>query len=126
MILGIGTDIVRVDRLKRSIEQNEHFVDKIFTPLEIDYCDARASRFQSYAARFAAKEAVMKAIGTGWDGRINWIDIEVVRDSLGKPSIICHRASLAFMEQHGVTSIHLSLTHEQEYAIAYVILEQSC
>jgi len=124
MILGIGTDIIKVDRLQRSIEKNERFVEKVFTSDEIRYCEVRASKYQSYAARFAAKEAVMKAIGTGWDGIINWTDIEVALDPLGKPGIRCHGATQTFMDEHRITRIHLSLSHEQEYAIAYVILEQ--
>lgn len=124
MILGIGTDIIKVDRLQRSIEKNERFAEKVFTTAEISYCEARASKYQSYAARFAAKEAVMKAIGTGWDGTINWTDIEVVLDHLGKPGILCHGATLAFMDKHRITHIHLSLSHEQDYAVAYVVLEK--
>ena len=123
MILGIGTDIIKVDRLQRSIEKNERFAEKVFTPAEISYCEARASKYQSYAARFAAKEAVMKAIGTGWDGTINWTDIEVVLDHLGKPGILCHGATQAFIDKHRIIHIHLSLSHEQDYAVAYAILE---
>lgn len=122
MIFGIGTDIISVSRIQRAIENNERFTDKLFTPGEIAYCESRASKYQSYAARFAAKEAVMKAIGTGWDGVINWLDIEVVADALGKPGIKCHNASQAFMEQQGIESIQLSLSHEKDYAVAFVVL----
>ena len=123
MIFGIGTDIISVARIQRSIENNERFTEKLFTPAEITYCEVRANKYQSYAARFAAKEAVMKAIGTGWDGVINWLDIEVVSDALGKPGIVAHAATQAFLEQHGITNVQLSLSHEKEYAIAFVVLE---
>lgn len=125
MIKGIGTDIIQVSRLERTITNNPRFVDKVFTPNEIAYCESRASKYQSYAARFAAKEAVMKAIGTGWDGKINWADIEVVSDELGKPELVLHNASLEYVRVHGIDGLHLSLSHEKDYAIAYVILESS-
>lgn len=125
MIKGIGTDIIQVSRLERTITNNPRFVDKVFTPNEIAYCESRASKYQSYAARFAAKEAVMKAIGTGWDGKINWADIEVVSDELGKPELVLHNASLEYVREHGIDVLHLSLSHEKDYAIAYVILESS-
>ena len=123
MILGIGTDIVDVGRIERSMSRNPRLGEKLFTEAERAYCEGRASRYQSYAARFAAKEAVMKAIGTGWDGYINWQDIEVCSDALGKPGIICHNAVRSFMEEHHVREIHISLSHEKTHAIAYVILE---
>lgn len=122
MIFGIGTDIISVARIQRSIENNDRFTDKLFTPGEIAYCESRANKFQSYAARFAAKEAVMKALGTGWDGEINWLDIEVISDALGKPGIVAHAATQAFLEHHGITNVQISLSHEKEYAIAFVVL----
>lgn len=122
MIFGIGCDIISVARIQRSIEKNERFTEKLFSPAEIAYCEARANKYQSYAARFAAKEAVMKAIGTGWNGVINWLDIEVVSDPLGKPGIEVHNATQDHLAKHNVQHIHLSLSHEKEYAIAYVIL----
>ncbi|HNQ44711.1 MAG TPA: holo-ACP synthase [Candidatus Cloacimonadota bacterium] len=76
MIRGIGTDIVAVGRIERSIERTPRFVEKVFTETEVTYCEARANSPQSYAARFAAKEAVMKAFGTGWNGTVNWRDID--------------------------------------------------
>ncbi len=123
MIFSIGTDIIDINRIKRAIEKNPSFPDRIFTPAEIAYCLSKANPYQSYAARFAAKEAVMKAIGTGWDGRINWQDIEVLNSDLGVPYIVTYNATNAFIQANKIEKIHISLSHEREYAIAYAILE---
>jgi len=123
MIFGIGTDIIDISRIRKAIEANPRFVDKIFTAKEIAYCSQRAMPYQSYAVRFAAKEAVMKAIGTGWDGVINWQDIEIVLNDKGKPSVCLYGASKQFTEAQGITGIHISLSHEKEFAIAYAVLE---
>lgn len=123
MIFGVGTDIISVARIQRAIEKNDRFTERLFTPAEIAYCESRANKYQSYAARFAAKEAVMKAIGTGWDGVINWLDIEVCSDPQGKPGIVVHNATRIYLELNHVSSIQLSLSHEQEYAVAFVVLE---
>lgn len=125
MIYGIGTDIIAISRIKSAIEKNPRFVDKIFSPAEILYCQNRANPYQSYAARFAAKEAVMKAIGTGWDGTINWIDIEIINDEKGAPQVLTYNDSLRFITQNQITRIFLSLSHEKDYAIAYAILERA-
>jgi holo-[acyl-carrier protein] synthase len=84
MIRGIGTDIIAVARIQRTIERNPRFMERVYTEAETAYCQAKANPWQSFAVRFAAKEAVMKAFGTGWDGKINWRDIEVGLDALGK------------------------------------------
>ncbi len=123
MIFGIGTDIIAISRMERSLESHPRFAERIFTPGEISYCESKANKAQSYAARFAAKEALMKAIGTGWDGSINWIDIEVVNNEQGNPAFITHGKTKAFLESIGMTRLHLSLTHEKEFAVAYAIIE---
>ncbi|MCK9309588.1 MAG: holo-ACP synthase [Candidatus Cloacimonetes bacterium] len=123
MILGIGTDIIAVSRIKKAIDANPRFVEKIFTPAEIAYCSGKASPAQSYAVRFAAKEAVMKALGTGWDGIVNWQDIEVVLDTKGSPKLSFYGGALQLATSIGMHSAHVSLSHEKDYAIAYVILE---
>ncbi|MDD4309671.1 MAG: holo-ACP synthase [Candidatus Cloacimonetes bacterium] len=123
MISGIGCDIVAVARIKRAIENNSHFMDKLFTPIEIAYCSSKANPEQSYAARFAAKEAVMKALGTGWDGKINWLDIEVQVNRQGCPFILLYNGAKKLAEQKGVSNIQLSLSHEKEHALAFVVLE---
>lgn len=99
------------------------FVQRVFTPQEQAYCEARANKAQSYAARFAAKEALMKALGTGWDGLVNWLDIEVVNNSLGKPCLNVHGHVAELLAGREVSGIHLSITHEREYALACAVLE---
>lgn len=123
MIVGIGTDIVEISRIDRLLEKNPRFVDKVYSPAEIDYCSTKASPAQSYAARFAAKEALMKALGTGWDQDVSWQDIEIVNDTKGKPAIrLCGKAK-ELAVQKGIMAIHLSLSHEKHYAVASVIAE---
>jgi len=123
MIVGLGTDIVGIERVRRLLQRYPNFAPRIFTALEISHCESRADAAQSFAARFAAKEALMKAVGTGWDGKINWQDIEVRNDQRGKPELFVHAGCRALLEQLRVTHIHVSLSHEREYAIACVVLE---
>ncbi len=124
MIIAIGIDIVEISRIEETMaRQGERFLKRVFTLSERGYCDGRSSRIASYAARFAAKEAVMKALGTGWDKGISWQDIEVIRGESGPPSI--HLAGLALERFHSVGGkrIHLSLSHSRDTAIAQVIFE---
>jgi len=123
MIIGIGTDIIRVARIQKSMESNPRFGDKLFTASEIAYCEARASKYQSYAARFAAKEAVMKALGTGWNERVHWLDIEILREGDDAPTVQLHRETRRLADELGVRAVHLSMSHEQEFATAFVVLE---
>ena len=125
MIVGIGTDIIDVNRIHRVIERNGAFVTKVFTPLEITYCNAKAAKAQSYAARFAAKEATMKALGTGWAMGISWLDIEVENNAEGKPVLRLSGAALARAGELGANLWHLSLSHEKDSALAFVILENA-
>jgi len=124
MIFGIGTDLVCIDRIKRAIEKNERFPEKIFTAQEISYCSQKANPYQSYAGRFAAKEAVMKALGTGWNGKISWQDIEVVVDQYGKPILRVHNATKLFMTECNIKYSHLSISHDSNFACAFVVLER--
>lgn len=123
MIRGIGTDIIAVARIQRTIERNPRFVERVYTEAETAYCQAKANPWQSYAVRFAAKEAVMKAFGTGWDGKINWRDIEVGLDVLGKPEILLHGGARARFQQTDSQSMHISLSHEQDFAVAFAVWE---
>ena len=123
MIVGVGCDIVAVERIKRTIDKNPRFLDKLFTSSEIAYCSSKANPAQSYAARFAAKEAVMKALGTGWDGKVNWLDIEVQVNELGCPSLVLSGGAKQLAESKGITNIQISLSHEKEHALAFAILE---
>ncbi|MBM4403224.1 MAG: holo-ACP synthase [Candidatus Cloacimonetes bacterium] len=125
MIQGIGTDIIAVKRIQNAFERNPAFGDKVFTPAEIAYCQSRAHPYQSFAARFAAKEAVMKACGTGWNADLTWQNIEVVSTENGAPSIRTYHQTAAYLEIHGIHRIHLSLSHDGEYATAFVVLERN-
>jgi len=124
MILGTGVDIAEVPRIRQSIERfGDRFLRRIFTEGEIRYCERRARRFESYAARFAAKEAAMKALGTGWSRGVRWRDIEVVRPKGQRPTIQFHGEAAAIAAKLGTKNIALSLTHTSEEALAHVILE---
>ncbi|MGA2425288.1 MAG: holo-[acyl-carrier-protein] synthase [Terriglobales bacterium] len=124
MILGTGVDIAEVPRIRESIKRfGDRFLRRIFTDGEIRYCEQKASRFESYAARFAAKEAAMKALGTGWSHGIRWRDIEVVRPKGQRPTLQFHGQAAAIAAKLGTNNIALSLTHTSEQALAHVILE---
>lgn len=125
MIFGIGTDIIEIDRIEKAINRSQRFCDKIFTKGEQNYCNARNNaRFESYAARYAAKEALFKALGTGYRYGFAFNEIEVLNDELGKPEILAHGKVKKFLAEHNVSQIHLSLSHVKESAVAYVILEK--
>jgi holo-[acyl-carrier protein] synthase len=124
MIIGTGVDIAEVPRIRESIERfGERFLRRIFTEGEISYCEAKATRFESYAARFAAKEAGMKALGTGWSRGVRWRDIEVVRPKGQRPTLQFHGQAGAIAAKLGSRNISLSITHTSEEALAHVILE---
>ena len=124
MIIGAGVDIAEVPRLERAIARyGARFLERVFTPLEIEYCDRHKNRFERYAARFAAKEAGMKALGVGWRGGIRWRDLEVVNLRDGKPTLRLHGEAARIAEKHKVRNVSLSLTHTQRQALAQVILE---
>jgi holo-[acyl-carrier protein] synthase len=125
MIVGTGIDIAEVPRIREAIERHgERFLKRIFTEGEIQYCESKANRVERYAARFAAKEAGMKAIGTGWNHGVRWRDIEVARKPGGRPTLLLHGKAAEFAAQLGATNIALSLTHTAEQAFAQVILEK--
>ena len=123
MIFGIGIDNIEVDRVRKQLEKNR-FKEKIFSPAEIEYCDNRKNFAERYAARFAAKEAFLKAIGTGWQGGLAFNEIEVLNDKLGKPVLKLYGKVKAFVEENGLENIHVSLTHLKNYASAIVIIEK--
>lgn len=122
MITGIGIDIIEVGRIKKAIE-NEHFVERVFTPAEIDYCRSRGQQaVQSFAARFAAKEAILKAFGTGLrDGRLT--DMEILPDELGCPKVRLTGYFADLAQEKGINNIYLSLTHTKEYGAAQCVME---
>ena len=124
MIVGTGIDIAEVPRIAQSIERfGERFLGRVFTEGEIGYCNRKANRAQHFAARFAAKEAGMKAIGTGWSRGVRWRDIEVCRMPGGRPTLAFHNKAAEFAARLGTKQVALSLTHTEQYAIAQVILE---
>ena len=125
MIVGTGVDIAEVPRIAASIERfGRRFTERVFTPEEVRYCESKANKAERYAARFAAKEAGMKAIGTGWRHGVTWQDIEVVRVAGGRPTLVFSGVAARFLDKLGATKAHLSLTHTAEFAMAQVILER--
>ena len=124
MIVGTGIDIAEVPRIRQSIARfGDRFLQRIYTAGEIRYCDSKANRVERYAARFAAKEAAMKALGTGWSHGVRWRDCEVVRLPGGRPAIAFHGKAGEIAARLGVKQAALSLSHTAEQAIAQVILE---
>ncbi len=125
MIVGTGVDLCEVDRMRQAIERHgKRFVDRVFTERESAYAERKANRYERYAARFAAKEAGMKALGTGWRGGLGWRDLEVTNLPSGRPTLALHGKAAEFAEKLGVRNISLSLTHTTEQAMAMVILEK--
>ena len=124
MIVGTGIDIAEVPRIRKSIERfGQRFLQRIFTAGEIRYCDSKANRMERYAGRFAAKEAAMKALGTGWNHGVRWRDCEVVRKPGGRPTMLFHGKAGEFAAGMGVKNVALSISHTVEQAIAQVMLE---
>jgi holo-[acyl-carrier protein] synthase len=124
MIVGSGIDIAEVPRIKNSIDRfGERFLKRIYTTGEIRYCKSKANSVERYAARFAAKEAAMKALGTGWSHGVRWRDIEVSREPGGRPTLVFHGKAAEFAGRMGALHVALSLSHTSEQAIAQVILE---
>ena len=125
MIIGIGTDIFEVARMKNRIEKEPEFIYSVFTDAEIAYCEKLKFKEQSYAARFAAKESVMKALGTGWNTGISFKDIDITNDVAGKPEIKLEGKTYDLANKLGVTDIHVSLSHCAQFATAFVILNSN-
>ncbi len=124
MILGTGIDLAEVARIREAVEKyGTRFLERVFTAGEIAYVETKANRFERYAARFAAKEAGMKAIGTGWRGGVRWQDFEVRNRRSGRPELLLHGVAAEVARRMGVERIHLSLTHTETMAQAFVILE---
>ncbi|HVE56389.1 MAG TPA: holo-ACP synthase [Pyrinomonadaceae bacterium] len=125
MIVSIGIDIVEVYRISETIQRTPRFVERVFTEKERAYCDGKgAASAQSYAARFAAKEAFLKALKTGWRGRITWRDMEILNDSQGVPNLEIKGEARKLLENLGADKIHLSISHTTDHAVAQVILER--
>jgi len=118
-VFGIGVDVVEIERIGDLIGRFEdRFAEKVFTPAEQEYCNAQRDPSPHYAARFAAKEAVSKAFGTGVGKDLNWTDMEITRDELGAPKLTLTGAGKAFAEANGISEVKISLTHAKLYAAA--------
>jgi holo-[acyl-carrier protein] synthase len=123
-ILGLGTDIVECLRIAQMIERHaELFITRVYTPHEIEYCSARKAATQHYAGRWAAKEAVLKTLGTGWQRGIGWRDIEIRNDRHGAPTVVLYGGARDVMEQAGIQQIHITISHCRCHAVAYAVAE---
>ena len=124
MIVGLGVDIAEIDRLEKAIGRHGiAFLKRVFTPAEIEYCERHKSKFERYAARFAAKEALMKALGTGWRKGVRWRDIEIKNEPGGKPVLKLAGMAAEHTSRLGASRFLLSMTHTGNLAYAQVILE---
>jgi holo-[acyl-carrier protein] synthase len=123
MIKGIGVDMVEISRVRKLIEQDLGFAERIFTAKEIAYCESKFSKAQHYAARFTAKEAFFKALGTGFRDGMGWQDVEVENDSLGKPQLRLAAVALAQFKKRKLKRALLSLSHTRDMAVALVVIE---
>jgi holo-[acyl-carrier protein] synthase len=124
VIVGTGVDLCEVDRIEAAIgKHGRRFVERVYTAREIAYAESKVNRYERFAARFAAKEAGMKALGTGWRGGLGWRDLEVSNLPSGRPTLRFHGKAAEIAEKLGVRNISLSMTHTVEQALAMVILE---
>ena len=122
-IVGIGVDVVDVERMRAVLErQKDYFLNKIFSDMEVAYCKTRQRSYIHFAARFAAKEAVAKAMRTGWSGAFHWKDIEVVNDSTGAPHVLLVGEVARALKDY---KLHLSISHSDTTVVAFVIMEQN-
>ena len=124
VIVGMGIDVAEVERIRGAIERHgEVFLRRIFTAKEREYCERFKNKFERYAGRFAVKEAAMKALGTGWSRGVRWVDLEVVRQKGGKPTLLLTGEARKIADQLGVKHMALSITHTAAQAFAQVIFE---
>ena len=124
MIVGLGLDIAEIDRIEAAIVRHgAAFIERLYTPREAAYCESHRNRFERYAGRFAAKEAAMKALGTGWRRGVRWRDIEVVRETSGKPTLQLAGVAGELAARMGVKNISITITHSGNLALAQVIFE---
>jgi holo-[acyl-carrier protein] synthase len=124
MVCGTGVDITDTARIERGLERHgERFTRRIFTAAEIAYCEKFKNRAERYAARFAAKEAAFKALGTGWREGLAWLDVEVVHQPSGKPELLLTGRAQEIAQKLGITRTSVSLSHADHYAVALVIFE---
>ena len=119
-LLGIGTDIIECLRIAQMVERHgEQFIERVYTPHEIQYCQARKQATQHFAGRWAAKEAVLKALGTGWVRGISWRDVEVRTETSGKPTIVLRGGARDAADAQGISEVLISISHCRTFATAY-------
>lgn len=124
MIAGLGIDMIEVERVAVKISKNNGFTELVFSEKEIAYCESKANKFEHYAARFAAKEAFLKACGTGWTSGSSFNEIEITHDSEGKPQISLLGQTASLVTKIGINKIFVSLSHLKSMASAVVIIEK--
>lgn len=124
MIAGVGVDLIELDRFKAAMKrQGAPLLEKLFTPAERRYCEGKWNRIAHYAARFAAKEAVLKALGTGWSGGIRWTDVEVLREGIGAVAVRLTGQAKKVAARLRIRRVHLNITHAEKYAAAVAVAE---
>jgi holo-[acyl-carrier protein] synthase len=124
MVIGVGTDVIEIARIAQSIDRfGDRFLDRVFTPREIAYCRRKKNAAESFAARFAAKEAGAKALGTGISQGVSWLELEVNRESGGRPTLQLTGRAAQRAGRLGIAGISLSLTHSKDIALAVVVME---
>ncbi|MDZ7270547.1 MAG: holo-ACP synthase [candidate division KSB1 bacterium] len=124
MVLGVGVDIIEIERVAEEIQRHgERFLKRVYAPEEVAYCEEKSYRAQHYAVRFAAKEATFKALGTGWQDGLSWQDVVLRNDAHGKPALALGGRARELAEQKGVARAHVSVSHCRTYAAAVVVLE---
>jgi holo-[acyl-carrier protein] synthase len=124
MVTGLGTDIIEIERIAAKISKESGFRELVFSKKEIDYCESKTNKFEHYAARFAAKEAFFKALGTGWTNGTAFNEIEITNNGSGKPELVVLGATAVWMAQFEITKIWVSLSHLKTMALAVVIIEK--
>jgi holo-[acyl-carrier protein] synthase len=123
MVVGIGLDIVEVARIAKALRGSKSITDRVFTPEEIRYCSQHRNKYQHFAGRFAAKEAALKALGTGWQAGIRWRDVETTAGPMGEPRLTLYGKAAAIFKESKARRSHLTITHATDYAVACVVLD---
>lgn len=123
MVLGLGIDIVEVARIEKALTPGDALARRVFTESELEYCLARKNRYQHFAGRFAAKEAALKALGTGWQDGIRWKDVEILAGEKGRPVLKLAGRAQEIFEGLGAQRAMVTITHATDYAVAAVVIE---